>query len=300
MNRVFPRRINWPLIGLLAPAALLMIVIFLMPFFLLLVTSFWTYIPGAVLPKTVFTLANYQRVLSDPYFFSIYKETVLISLAATAITFILSYPLARLIAKQKAGIKGLLFVLVTLPMIGGAMIQTLGWMTLLIRYGAVNGILRSLGIIHQPITFLGNEFGIIIGLVQSFLPLMIIPLVASLGSIDEYVEDAARSLGASSIRVFVEVTFPLSLPGAIAGTILVLMANLTSFVTPSMLGQGKIQVFGTLAYQEAIQVLDWPFSSAFALFFIFLAAVIAILVSFLSRAMSKQRIQESIHEVAYE
>ena len=298
MDRVLPRRINWPLIGLLAPATLLLVIIFLVPFFQLLITSFWTYVPGTVLPKTAFTFENYTRVITDTYNLSVYKETVLISLLATVVTFVLAYPLARLIAKQKAAVKSLLFVLVILPMIGGAMIQTLGWMTLLMRYGAINGTLRSLGIIHQPIAFLGNELGIIIGLVQSFLPLMIIPLVASLGAIDESIENAARSLGANAIRVFFEVTFPLSLPGAIAGSILVLMANLTSFVTPSMLGQGKIQVFGTYAYQEAIQVMNWPFSSAFAIFFIVFTGLVALLVSYLSRAMTRSRIraQEALYE----
>ena len=296
MNRIMKRRVNWSLVAMLAPATLLMSLVFLVPFFLLFITSFWRFIPGSFIPKQIFTLENYARVVTDPYFLSVYKETLLISLGATAITVILSYPLARLISQQKAGLKGLLFILVTLPMIGGSMIQTLGWETILLRYGALNGILKMLEIIHQPITFLGNEEGIIIGLVQSFLPLMVIPLASSLGSIDKSMEEAAKSLGANAIRVFFEVIFPLSLPGAIAGAILVLMANLTSFVTPSMLGQGKIQVFGTMAYQQAILVMNWPFSSAFAIFFILLAAVVAMLVYSLSRWINKRRVEVDVHK----
>jgi putative spermidine/putrescine transport system permease protein len=290
MNQAVKRRVDWSLITLLTPATLLMVLVFLVPFILLLVTSFWRFVPGTYIPQITFTLENYVRVVTDPYFISVYKETIYISFTATAITFLLGYPLARLISQQKTGLKGLLFVLVTLPMIGGAMIQTLGWETLLIRYGAINDLLQLFGIIHHPITFLGNEGGIIIGLVQSFLPLMVIPLASSLAAIDKSMEDAAASLGANAVRVFFEVIFPLSLPGAIAGTILVLMANLTSFVTPSMLGQGGIQVFGTMAYQQAIMVMNWPFSSAFAMFFIFSAAVIAFLVYLLSRLFTKRRV----------
>jgi ABC-type spermidine/putrescine transport system permease subunit I len=266
-------------VALLAPAIILIGVIFLLPFLQLLLYSFWSFVPGSLLPDTSLSLGNYRRLMEEPYYFEVYLRTIKISVIATLVTLILAYPLARFIARQKTGAKGLLLVLVMLPLIGGSMIQTLGWVTLLMRYGAINGTLLSLGMIEAPISFLGRELGIIIGLVQSFLPLLVLPLVASLGAIDASLEDAAKSLGANSFRTFFEIVLPLSMPGAIAGSTLVFIANLTSFVTPAMLGQGKIQVFGTLAYQQAIQVMDLPFSSAFSLsFLLFMAIVISILL----------------------
>jgi ABC-type spermidine/putrescine transport system permease subunit I len=180
-----------------------------------------------------------------------------------------------------------MLTLIALPMIGGAMIQTMGWMAMMMRYGMLNGILMGLGLAKEPVAFLGSELGIVIGLVQSFIPLMVLPLVTSLGAIDVTLEDAAKSLGANSFRTFFEVVLPLSLPGAAAGTLLTLMMNLTMFVTPSILGQNKIMVFGTIAYQQAISVGNWPFASAFAIFFIMSVFIISMLASWITRAIQK-------------
>lgn len=271
-------RFSWIPMALLAPATIILATIFILPLIQLILYSFWRFVPGSLIPDTTLNLGNYQRLITDPYYFGIYGRTIKLSLIATSLTLILAYPLARFISRQRTGVKGLLLVLVLLPLIGGAMIQTLGWMVILMRYGVINGLLLAFGLIDEPIIFLGREVGIIIGLIQSFMPLLVLPLVAALDSIDPALEDAAQSLGASSLRVFFEVTLPLSIPGAIAGTVLVLMANLTSFVTPSMLGLGKIHVFGTMAYQQAILVMDWPFSSAFSLTFLFLIGLVALLM----------------------
>lgn len=266
------------LVALLTPATLIIGIIFLIPFFQLILYSFWSYIPGSLIPQRIFTFENYIRIFSDEYYFNIYLRTAKISLISTAITLVLAFPLARFISRQPTGKKGFLIALVTLPLIGGAMIQTMGWLAMLLRYGVINGSLLALGMISEPINWLGTEWGIIIGLVQSFIPLMVLPLVATLGAIDSNLEDAAKSLGAGPIKTFFSIVFPLSLPGVISGSVLVLMVNLTMFVTPSILGQGRIQVFGTLVYQRAIQVMNWPFASAYALFFMFVVAVIALLV----------------------
>jgi ABC-type spermidine/putrescine transport system permease subunit I len=137
---------------------------------------------------------------------------------------------------------------------------------LLLPFGVVNGTLLELNLISRPMRLLGNDVGIILGLTQAFMPMMVLPIVAVLGRIDQSLARAATSLGASPWRVFREVTWPLSRPGVVAGTVLVFMAHLTSFVTPLLLGQGKIQTYSTVAYQQAVEVLDYPFASAFALF----------------------------------
>lgn len=282
---------KWPLYVLLLPATSIIGITFLLPFFFLFIQSFWTY-KSMFMTEAVFTFANYAKLFTDTYYLEVYAKTVELALIATLTTLILAYPLARYISRLPTGSKGFMLSLVALPMIGGAMIQTMGWMTMMMRYGVINGSLLALGLIQEPIAFLGTELGILIGLVQSFIPLMVIPLVTSLGAIDTSLEDAAKSLGANSMRTFIEVVFPLSLPGAIAGTILTLMMNLTMFVTPSILGQNKIMVFGTIAYQQAIAVGNWPFASAFAIFFILMVGIVAILARWLTKAIQKNLVEK--------
>ncbi len=272
---------------LILPALFLVAAVFLVPLFQLIVFSFWKSVPGSYLPDTSFSLTNYRRIVGDPYYFQVYLRTIRISAIATLATLIMAYPLSLYVARQRGMKKGILMVLVLLPVVGGGLIQTLGWIVLLLPFGVINGSLISLGIIERPLNFLGRDIGVILGLTQAFMPLMVLPLVASLGAIDSTIEQAAKSLGANSMRIFLEITVPLSLPGVMAGTILVFMANLTSFVTPLLLGQGKIQVFSTLAYQQAVEVLDYPFASAFALFPLMIGLLIWSAVWFSSRLIRR-------------
>ena len=231
--------------------------------------SFWKAVPGSNLPDRTFSLDNFERLLSDVYYLEVYWRTFRISVVSTIMTLLMGYPLALFISRQEGvrkSLKGILMVLVLLPTVGGGLIQTLGWIVLMLPFGVFNGTLIELGLIERPLKLLGKDIGIIIGLTQAFMPLMVLPLVTALSKIDAGLEQAARSLGAGPARVFREVTLPLSLPGIIGGTLLVFMAHLTSFVTPLLLGQGKVQVYSTLAYQQAVEVLDYPFASAFTLF----------------------------------
>ena len=254
---------------LVAPALVLVTLVFLVPLAHLVVFSFWKSVPGSNIPERTFSLHNFERVVSDIYYFEVYWRTFRISVVSTTTTLLMGYPLALYISRQEGArraIKGVLMVLVLLPTVGGGLIQTLGWIVLLLPFGIVNGTLIELHLIERPLRLLGKDIGIILGLTQAFMPLMVLPLVTALSKIDVSFEQAARSLGAGRARVFREITLPLSLPGIVGGTLLVLMAHLTSFVTPLLLGQGKVQVYSTLAYQQAIEVLDYPFASAFALF----------------------------------
>lgn len=254
---------------LVAPALILVAIVFLIPLGHLVVFSFWKAVPGSNLPDRTFSLDNFERILTDIYYFEVYWRTIRISTIATIVTLLMGYPLALYVSRQvgaRKSLKGILMVLVLLPTVGGGLIQTLGWIVLMLPFGIINGTLIELHLIERPLKLLGKDIGIIIGLTQAFMPLMVLPLVTALSKIDTGLEQAARSLGAGPARVFREVTLPLSLPGILGGTLLVFMAHLTSFVTPLLLGQGKVQVYSTLAYQQAIEVLDYPFASAFALF----------------------------------
>ena len=259
---------KWVPYLLISLSAVLLLVFFLIPFCQLVLYSFWENVPGSNIPKPSFTLDNYYHLLvtEGPYYFKIYGNTIRLAIVSTAVTFVVSYPLSWYIAQKRGMVKSFLIILMMLPMIGGAMIQTLGWIIMLSPIGVINGFLTNLGLIDRPIQFLGEELGVVIGLIQSYIPMMVLPLVTALGTLDPNLEAAARSLGAGFFTTFFRVSVPLTLPGAIAGGVLVFLANLTSFVTPQLLGQGKIPVFGTVAYTQGIEVMNYPFASAFALF----------------------------------
>jgi ABC-type spermidine/putrescine transport system permease subunit I len=259
---------------LLAPAVVLTAGAFVVPFVLLVLMSFWSQPPGSLLLDTRFTLANYQGVFDDPYYLTGLARTVWLSVATVAISAALSLPLAWWIVRRAGRRRGLVLALVLIPFVSGALLPTLGMANLLGPLGVINGTLRSLGLIERSLSLLGNELGVLIGLVQAFMPLMVLPLVTVLDQLPPDLEGAAMSLGARRRQVWSRVILPHAAPGLIAGGALVFCAALTSFVTPQILGQGKVPTFATMAYQQASLVLDWPFASTLAVVMLLILAVL--------------------------
>jgi putative spermidine/putrescine transport system permease protein len=276
---------------LLLPAGLLIGVMFLLPFGMVLLTSFWSQKPGSWIVDDSFTLVNYRRLLNDPYFAEVVWRTLRISATATLLCLAIGFPLARWIAGSSGQQRGLLIVLMLLPLVCGALVQTLGLVNLLSLSGVVSGGLRATGLVGHSVHLLGNEWGVLIGLVQAFLPLMVLPLVALLGRIPPDLEQAAATLGAARLRVIQRVVVPLAAPGIVAGSLLVFAACLTSFVTPQILGQGHVQIFGPLVYQQAALVLDWPFASALAVLMLLCLAVVALLIALGARLVASRQVR---------
>lgn len=237
---------------------------FLLPFAWLFAISFKVQGSGSLLLADGMTLANYRRLIEDGFFATALLRTLLLSFVATLLCLVIGLPVARLIAISGGRAKGLLVALLLMPLVCGALLPALGMFHLFGNLGVVNGTLRTLGLIDSPIHFLGSLGGLLIGLVQAFLPLMVLPLVNVLSRLPPDVEAAARSLGAGSPAVWRRILLPLAQPGIAAGATLVFSACFTSFVTPQVLGQGHIATFGTVAYQQAALVLDWPFASTLA------------------------------------
>jgi ABC-type spermidine/putrescine transport system permease subunit I len=275
---------------MLAPAALLIGCVFLVPFVLLLLMGFWSQPPGSLLIDTSFTLENYIRIFSDDFYLRGLWATIWLSLLATAICLVLALPVAYFIVKRAGRVRGLLMALMLVPLVSGALLPTLGLVNLLSPLGVVNSVLKSLGLISTSIELLGNAIGILIGLVQAFLPLMVLPLVTVLEKLPRDFEDAAMSLGASRLNVWWRVLLPLATPGIIAGSLLVFCAALTSFVTPQILGQGKVATFATMAYQQASLVLDWPIASALAVVMLLLLGAIGLVAWWLQRLARRRAV----------
>lgn len=264
---------------MLLPLAGLFFIMFAVPFMYLLYTSFLTYTSGQVSPGMPFTIASYVKFFQDSYYAEVVLRTFWFSLVTASICVILAYPLAFVMAKATGYLKTTLLVLVTLPLISGVIVQTSGWYGLLTDYGTINNVMMALGIIDEPVSILGTSTAIIIGLVQSFLPYMVLPIMNVLQVIPNNVLEAAENLGANRVQRFFRVVFPMSLGGVAAGFVLVFGACLSSYTTPSILGRGKVQVIGTIVYQQAMQLFNWPFAATMSMILLVLLIVFVLLTS---------------------
>jgi len=256
--------------ALLAPGGLWLVVFFLIPILIMLAYS--------LMPRGVYggvesgvTLEHYARFF-DPLYLEILKRTFLWSLAGTLICLILGYPVAFVIVRSKRW-RNLLLFLVVLPFWTSFLVRTFAMIFLMRDTGLLNSWLLRLGLIQQPLTILYTPFSVMAGLVYGFLPFMILPIYASLEKLDLSLLEAAEVLGARPRARFFRVTLPLSLPGVIAGCLLVFIPALGSFLTADLLGGAKQMMIGNLVQNQFSAARNWPFGSAAS--FIVMALVLA-------------------------
>ena len=258
----------WPRLSaqglLIAPALGLLGVFFVLPYLNLLLISFFTKSPQAPYLRVV-TLGNYERLVTDAFTWGVVWRTLWLGAVTTAICLIVSYPLAYHLARAPRGRKGALMVLVISPLLVGVLIRTYGWMILLQDTGLINQALQSLGFAKLPLMY--NRTGALIGLVHVFIPFMVLSIAASIQGIDPELEMGARSLGAGAWRTFWRVTFPLSAHGVIAGTVLVFVLAVSSYVIPSLLGGYTVLTVPILVVRTITELFNWPGGSAFAMLF---------------------------------
>ena len=258
---------------LILPSALLFALFFFLPIGLMAAMSLLTGNP-VVAPRVDLTTRHYARIINDPYYLEVIWTTVRIGLWTTLISLGIGYPLAHWMAriKSRAG-HALLLMAVLAPMLTGIVVRTFAWMALLSDKGVINQTLISLGIVTQPLKLMYNETGIVIGLVHIYVPFMVLTLTGVIGRIDECLEQAAENLGASPSRAFLEVTLPLSLPGILAGSLLVFALSISAYVTPILLGGFQIMTLPILIYQQISANFNIGFAAALGM--------VLLLVSFL-------------------
>jgi putative spermidine/putrescine transport system permease protein len=261
----------------IVPSALLFILFFFLPIGLMAMMSLLTGNP-VVAPNVTFTTRHYGRLIGDPFYVEVIWTTLRIGLLTTLIALAIGYPLAHWMAriKSRAG-HALLLMAVLAPMLTGIVVRTFAWMTLLSDKGVINQTLTALGLITQPLKLMYNETGIVIGLVHIYVPFMVLTLTGVIGRIDERLEQAAENLGASPLRAFLEVTLPLSLPGILAGSLLVFALSISAYVTPILLGGFQIMTLPILIYQQISANFNVGFAAALGmvLLVVSLALVIA-------------------------
>ncbi|GAB3496623.1 ABC transporter permease [Nocardiopsis coralliicola] len=202
-------------------------------------------------------------LLTDPYLLPVIARTVRVSVLTTLACLLLGFPVAYLIARAPAPWSGRLLALAIFPLLLNTVVRTYGWVVVLGSEGLVGQIGAALGL--GRVQLLYTETAIVLGLVQLFLPLMILSCYSSLAQQDRRLEEAARGLGASAGRAFRTVVLPLAVPGALVGCTLVFAGAVTAFTTPQLLGGPRERLLSTLLYSRVNVTLDWPSASAVAL-----------------------------------
>ena len=262
---------------LVGPAAFYLLLFFVIPLGIVLVYSFLT--RGAYGQLVwEFTLQNYVRVI-DPLYLGILWRSVLIAGANTLLCLLFAYPFAYTIARMaNPRLRGLLLILVMVPFWTNFLVRTYAWRVILGTDGPLNGFLLNLGVISEPLPLIFNDGAVMVGLVYGYLPFMVLPLYAAIDRIDFSLVEAANDLYADGRAAFLRVVLPLSMPGVIAGSILVFIPSLGAFVTPDLLGGSKTVMIGNLIQSQFLTARDWPFGSAFSML-LMLAVLAATLIN---------------------
>ena len=213
---------------------------------------------------------NFLYIINDSLYVDTYFNSVKIASTATIISLLLGYPIAYGIVRSGPIAKPILLFMVILPFWTSFLLRVYAWMGLLADQGTINNLLISLGFINEPIRMLYTEFAVYIGIVYTYMPFMILPLYANMEKLDGSLNEAAADLGSKPINTFFKVTLPLTMPGVIAGSLLVFIPATGEYVIPDLLGGGNVQMIGRVLFNEFSRNTDWPVASAVAIAMLFL------------------------------
>ena len=256
---------------LISPANGYLFLFMVLPLILVIILSFLSrgsY--GEVVFK--FNLTNYARLL-DPLYFKILVYSLVVGLATTVFCILIGYPLAYYIARAPARQRSLLLFLILIPFWTNFIIRLYAWILILRGGGLLDSFLQWAHITAAPLNLLYTPTAVLIGMVYEYLPFMILPLYTSLEKIENSILEAAADLGAPPWRVFLRVTLPLSVPGMIAGTILVFIPAMGMFVIPDLMGGAKTILVGNVIRNQFLTARDWPFGAAASMILMVLTIV---------------------------
>lgn len=253
--RAHERGQRWRLLSLSFPALALVSVILFLP-------TGWLFALSFVGGDGSLSLEHYLRMWDQASYATVFRTTFLLSALVTVLTVLLGYPLAYLMSQLSRRAAGILLIAVLLPFWTSLLVRTYAWLVLLQRRGVVNTALMDLGLVHEPVRLVHNFTGAAIGMVHIMLPFLILPLYASMRAIDRSYLRAAANLGAGPARAFWDVFVPLSMPGLLAGVALVFVLCLGFYVTPALLGGGKVIMIALRIDLNLRQYNSWGAASA--------------------------------------
>lgn len=259
------------------PPYLWMLLFFLLPFLFVLKISFsesiiasppfaslFEFDPDEGILSATLRLFNYQYLIEDSLYFKAYLSSIWIALVSTIICGLIGYPMALAIARSPKANQPLLLVAIMLPFWTSLLIRVYAWVGILRQDGVLNNLLLWIGVIDEPLILLQTQFATYVGIVYAYLPFMILPLYAVLEKQDTTLLEAGRDLGARPVVTFLTITLPLSLPGLVAGSMLVFIPVVGEFVIPSMMSGESTLMIGRVLWNEFFSNRDWPVASAVA------------------------------------
>ncbi|MFN2184065.1 MAG: ABC transporter permease [Anaerolineae bacterium] len=247
---------------LIFPSLFWLVVFFAIPLIIVFVYSFLKRGPyGQVVWE--FNLNNYARFF-DPLYLKIFARSFKIAGITTAVSLLLGYPMAYWIATRSPKWRNILLLLLMIPYWTNFLVRTYAWILILRDSGLINSLLMGWGVIAEPLPLFGNDFAIIIGLVYGWFPSMVLPCYAAIERLDFSLVEAAQDLYANELRAFARIVIPITMPGIIAGSILVFIPSLGAYVTPDLLGGAKSVMIGNVIQSQFLTVRDLPFGSAFS------------------------------------
>jgi putrescine transport system permease protein len=220
-----------------------------------------------------FTVDNYVWLTQDALYTRAYLSSLLIAVVSTFLVLLVGYPVAYGMARAPRAWQPTLLMMVILPFWTSFLIRVYAWIGILKKEGLLNQLLIWLHVINEPLTILNTNWAVYIGIIYSYLPFMILPLYASLERMDESLLEAAADLGSPPMRAFWRITFPLSLPGVVAGCFLVFIPVTGEFVIPDLLGGSRTLMIGRTLWTEFFNNRDWPLASAVAVILLLILVV---------------------------
>ena len=265
---------------IILPPLAFLLVFFLIPFGFALKISFaesvlrippfsdiWQATPGH-LPHLTLNLANYTYLLHDEVYAVSYLYSIRTAFFSTLLCLLIGYPMAYAIARAPRATQNLLLLLIILPFWTSFLLRVYALEAIIRDTGLLNVILLKLGLIHRPLRIMRTSFAVYLGIVYSYLPFMVLPLYATLEKLDQALLEAAADLGSRPWRAFVDITLPLSMPGVIAGSMLVFIPAVGEYVIPALLGGPDNLMIGRVLWDEFFSNHDWPVAAAVAIAFL--------------------------------
>lgn len=230
------------------------------------------------------SLANYARFFEDGFFLGVLGRTFRIAGLVVLLCLVIGWPVAFYLAHASRRVRVWLTLVVLAPLLISVVVRTFGWVVILGRNGLVNHLLVGIGVLEDPARLLFTEGAVLLGMVHQLLPLMVLPIAAALDRVDPALARAARNLGANGWQVLRRVWLPLSLPGVLAGAVIVFSLAASAFVTPVVLGGARMKFMSSLIYQYNVTLLEWPFGSALSMI---LLALTLTTVTLFTRALER-------------
>lgn len=234
------------------------------------------------------SLAGYRKVLGDPYYVGIIIDTLKLGLITTIGTLLLGYPAAYALSRTPPRLQVVLFALIFLPLTVSIIVKTFGLTIMMRRDGIINWLLVTLGFIERPIRLVFSEFALYFGMINVFLPFMLLPIYSVMRQLDPRLKDAATSLGAGPMMTFMKVTLPLTLPGIVAGASLVFSISVAAYVTPGLLIGDRYMTMSQVMAKAYLNIRDFNLGASMAVIMLVIAAIIVFASTYLAQASARR------------